>query len=143
MVAQKAEQDKSGQSKKTESKEALERIEEKPSMLSEMELKSESFTSESNNVTLEKSITSELQQKEKDVPKEKPATDVDSKEKGEKDTVKEIDSAESHSQRRIRNKDRPTIAIYRPGMLSKRKQETDTSDKSSSKSETKSECFKN
>lgn len=26
------------------------------------------------------------------------------------------------SQRRIRNKDRPTIAIYRPGMLSKRKQ---------------------
>ncbi|XP_057666057.1 regulator of nonsense transcripts 3B isoform X2 [Diorhabda carinulata] len=34
-----------------------------------------------------------------------------------------------HNQRRIRNKDRPSLAIYRPGMLSKRKQnETDSSE---------------
>ncbi|XP_060525236.1 regulator of nonsense transcripts 3B [Cylas formicarius] len=41
----------------------------------------------------------------------------------EKELEKDIDEKyESLSSKRIRNKDRPTIAIYRPGMLSKRKQ---------------------
>nr|CAH7732909.1 unnamed protein product [Callosobruchus chinensis] len=145
MVAQKAEQDKSGQSKKNDPKEASEAIEEKPRKLSETESKNEPNTTPENDVALEKSVTTESPQKEKEkeLPKEKPVTDIDSKESEQKDTVKEMDSAESHSQRRIRNKDRPTIAIYRPGMLSKRKHETDTSDKSSSKNESKSECSKN
>ncbi|CAH1374341.1 hypothetical protein MTP99_015707 [Tenebrio molitor] len=45
------------------------------------------------------------------------------------DKQSKIKDLETQSQRRIRNKDRPTIAIYRPGMLSKRKQvdgETDS-----------------
>ncbi|XP_018570210.1 regulator of nonsense transcripts 3B [Anoplophora glabripennis] len=46
-------------------------------------------------------------------------TDASAKTKSEE---KESKNKESDSQKRIRNKDRPTIAIYRPGMLSKRKQ---------------------
>lgn len=48
---------------------------------------------------------------------------------------KRRDLVESNSQKRIRNKDRPTIAIYRPGMLSKRKQnETDSLETKDTKS---------
>ncbi|CAH1109840.1 unnamed protein product [Psylliodes chrysocephalus] len=43
-------------------------------------------------------------------------------EKVDKDSKHKERDSESQNQRRIRNKDRPTIAIYRPGMLSKRKQ---------------------
>lgn len=51
---------------------------------------------------------------------------------------KESKIKEGESQRRIRNKDRPTIAIYRPGMLSKRKQnEGETSEVKEGKPEAK------
>ncbi|CAG9830340.1 unnamed protein product [Diabrotica balteata] len=44
---------------------------------------------------------------------------------------------DSLNQRRIRNKDRPTIAIYRPGMLSKRKQNDGDTIESKEKSDEK------
>lgn len=87
-----------------------------------------------------------------DIQKEenaKPSEDKDLKRPVEKEIVKEnkstenIDSVpkncdkekgESSSQRRIRNKDRPTIAIYRPGMLSKRKQVENEPENKESKS---------
>ncbi|XP_045465912.1 regulator of nonsense transcripts 3B [Harmonia axyridis] len=43
-----------------------------------------------------------------------------------------VESSREHKRERIRNKDRPTIAIYRPGMLSKRKL-TEGDDKESTK----------
>ncbi|KAJ8922036.1 hypothetical protein NQ315_008676 [Exocentrus adspersus] len=47
-------------------------------------------------------------------------------------------SKEAESQKRIRNKDRPTIAIYRPGMLSKRKQnDGETSEPKEGKNDSK------
>ncbi|XP_030754632.1 regulator of nonsense transcripts 3B-like [Sitophilus oryzae] len=46
------------------------------------------------------------------------------KEKDKDDKLKDLDRGESNS-RRIRNKDRPTIPLYRPGMLSRRKQNDD------------------
>lgn len=53
----------------------------------------------------------------------------------EKDTNSDSNKSKENdprTQRRIRNKDRPTMAIYQPGMLSKRKQsDTDTDSKSS------------
>ncbi|CAH1176956.1 unnamed protein product [Phaedon cochleariae] len=65
----------------------------------------------------EKTVT---QAKEEEVAKEVPTPIVEkSLEKSKEPSLSE---REGHNQRRIRNKDRPTIAIYRPGMLSKRKQ---------------------
>lgn len=60
------------------------------------------------------------------------------KEDPQKNQINEtkIKESDSHSQKRIRNKDRPTIAIYRPGMLSKRKQnDGELSDNKDCKSE--------
>lgn len=55
-----------------------------------------------------------------------------------KQEEKEPKNKDSDSQKRIRNKDRPTIAIYRPGMLSKRKQnDGETSEVKEGKSEAK------
>ncbi|XP_044757296.1 regulator of nonsense transcripts 3B [Coccinella septempunctata] len=54
----------------------------------------------------------------------------------ETNSLESIDSNKEHKKERIRNKDRPTIAIYRPGMLSKRKL-TDGDEKESSNKETK------
>ncbi|KAJ3666750.1 hypothetical protein Zmor_002182 [Zophobas morio] len=61
----------------------------------------------------------------KDEEKASPSKESEpSQECASKNTEKEAKCKEGEiqSQRRIRNKDRPTIAIYRPGMLSKRKQ---------------------
>ncbi|CAH1994489.1 unnamed protein product [Acanthoscelides obtectus] len=147
MVAQRAEQDKSAQSANTSLTEVLEGTEETPTKPSEMELKTEATSAENKTEQPEKpsTVSSEPAQNKKEVesPREKSATDTESKENSQKDGTKDKEPAESHSQRRIRNKDRPTIAIYRPGMLSKRKQETDTTDKNCNKNESKSEGSKN
>lgn len=72
--------------------------------------------------------------KKEDVPKSDTVSEniQDNKKDGENvktQAESKIKESDSQSQRRIRNKDRPTIAIYRPGMLSKRKQnETDSSE---------------
>lgn len=59
---------------------------------------------------------------------EKPKTEVakesqytDDKAKGEKEQIRDK-SSDPRVQRRIRNKDRPTMALYQPGMLTKRRQ---------------------
>ncbi|CAG9769349.1 unnamed protein product [Ceutorhynchus assimilis] len=57
----------------------------------------------------------------------------------EKDYLDKNEASSSNS-RRIRNKDRPTIPLYRPGMLSKRKQPE--AEESSSKVETKTDMKK-
>lgn len=63
----------------------------------------------------------------------KPAKNEDkSSDNGEK----KQESSSERNERRLRNKDRPTIQLYRPGMLSKRKQ---TEDDSSKSTETKKE----
>ncbi|XP_023018218.1 UPF3 regulator of nonsense mediated mRNA decay [Leptinotarsa decemlineata] len=73
-------------------------------------------------------------------PQEKPGISNEKKEppkpKVEKDVKKE--EPDVQSQKRIRNKDRPTIAIYRPGMLSKRRQnETEGNESKDNKSDEK------
>lgn len=65
----------------------------------------------------EKTTTSETPQLTKQLSSDK---EIESEEK-RKDSDEKSDTGSSSS-RRIRNKDRPTIPLYRPGMLSKRKQ---------------------
>ncbi|XP_066156537.1 regulator of nonsense transcripts 3B-like [Euwallacea fornicatus] len=55
------------------------------------------------------------------------------------DIEDKMDGALSSRRIRIRNKDRPTIALYRPGMLSKRKQGDDDNGKTEMKVEPKKE----
>ncbi|KAG5890882.1 hypothetical protein JTB14_002824 [Gonioctena quinquepunctata] len=74
------------------------------------------------------------------IVEDKPTTSNETKEslklKVETDVKRE--ETDLQNQRRIRNKDRPTIAIYRPGMLSKRKQnETEGNENKDNKSDEK------
>jgi len=58
-------------------------------------------------------------------PKELAAASSDIDDERRKKDPDESGESGSSNSRRIRNKDRPTIPLYRPGMLSKRKTEDD------------------
>lgn len=83
--------------------------------------------------------SNQIESKSKHVPKKDDTnenTGFKKEEESDKSQAAEGKSKESdsQSQRRIRNKDRPTIAIYRPGMLSKRKQnESDSTESKDNK----------
>lgn len=106
MEAQKAEQKKLEQQEK-ENKEKLDNIDENAI---------ESNTCKGDDTVETLSTIKDDEIKHSQV-KEQPLEEKD-------DKTKELEKGESNS-RRIRNKDRPTIPLYRPGMLSKRKQNDD------------------
>ncbi|XP_044258000.1 regulator of nonsense transcripts 3B [Tribolium madens] len=91
-----------------------------------------------NTAKPEENVKSEQQPKESPSKKEVILpTNETSQETSAKSTEKSKSTKESdaQSQKRIRNKDRPTIAIYRPGMLSKRKQNEGESEHKENKKE--------
>ncbi|XP_076250760.1 UPF3 regulator of nonsense mediated mRNA decay [Rhynchophorus ferrugineus] len=114
MEAQKAEQKKLEQQEK-ENKEKLECVDES---VSEANTCKGDDTVEANSTTKDDDLKLlQVNASLKEQPSEEKDTERD-------DKTKELDKAEGNS-RRIRNKDRPTIPLYRPGMLSKRKQNDD------------------
>lgn len=136
MEVQKAEQLKNEKLSSLKKEEKSEEIEEKSvekfkSVTEKVEASQNKIELDDKNKEILKTQKVETKSKENENIDKK---DLDSKihennEKKKDEEQKEKDLIEPNSQRRIRNKDRPTIAIYRPGMLSKRKQtETDSTD---------------